>query len=428
MLIPLMGAFLLEGCGTSKEAQLQQVAKDWCLTIRASQVIPVYPLTQDIQPGDIFLVDVPIDQQQQDYEANGFLALDNHISRITPSGYKNFYLDSFLTGTNQITLPVDWIRPASTNLHSWEPAPSAAFPSYSFSVSRGGGMNLAVPIDGVPVGMSLLDSDAAYGSVTIKSARTMGVDILSLYGDLTAWAKTNTAFLSPFGTDPGDPETNYLRVITRVYATGQMDVSLSDASSQSAGLDVGAAKPVNLLSPQLPKGQTNVAEVTAQNYTNGMSVLNDMLQKASSATSNFLPGGSLRIAAASSRTVALQEQFDPPVILGYLGFDCLINGDGTLGPPIPTHAHLKQKSKLNHAKVKKFNSDLKRQIDLCHAILSFYNSSTPQVQQGLRETAKTIGLLPDTSANGWPKRLQAQVNGNSPQTTSEFEDLSNHAR
>jgi hypothetical protein len=44
----------LSGC--SYEQQVRNVARDWCMTIRASQVIPVYPLTEDLQPGDIFLV------------------------------------------------------------------------------------------------------------------------------------------------------------------------------------------------------------------------------------------------------------------------------------------------------------------------------------------------------------------------------------
>ncbi len=342
-------ALLLGACCTSKKCQLEHIAKDWCMTIRASQVIPVYPLTEDIQPGDVFLVQVPIDRQQEVYDDKGFLPLDNHIARLNPNGYANFYRNSFFAEGNDVLLPREWIRPKSTNLHSWEPAPHSAFPSYSFSVRRGAGLNLAVPVQGVPVGLSLLNSDAADGSITIKQARTMGVDTISLHQDLTNWGKTNTTFLSNFGSGRADRETNFLRVISRVYVTGQMDVSLRDASSKSAGLDVGAAKPVNLLSPGLPSNQSNVAAVVAQNYTNGWSVLNDMLQKATSATDKFLPGGSLRLAAASSRTVTLQEQFDPPVVLGYLGFDCSIGEDGSLGPPIPTHAHLDRKSRLQHA-------------------------------------------------------------------------------
>ena len=34
------------------------------------------------------------------------------------------------------------------------------------------------------------------------------------------------------------------------------------------------------------------------------------------------------------------EIFNPPLTVGYLGFDCAIGTNGTLGPPIPTHANL----------------------------------------------------------------------------------------
>ena len=48
------------GCPATRQAQLEGVAKDWCATIRASQVIPVYPPTADLLPGDMFLVDRPV--------------------------------------------------------------------------------------------------------------------------------------------------------------------------------------------------------------------------------------------------------------------------------------------------------------------------------------------------------------------------------
>jgi len=318
------------GCA-STEKQVQKVARDWCLTIGASQVIPVYPLTEDLQPGDIFLVQVPIDKQRDEYDKNGFLPLDNHIARINPTGYTNFYQNSFLHTNGSATLLYDWIRPPYTN---WEPAPHAAFPSYSFSVKRSQGLNLAVPVDGVPVGLGLMNSDAADGNVNIKEARTIGVDTISLWNQIQSWETNDDikSFLQCFS--PTKSETNFVRVITRVYACGQMTVSLRDESSRSGGLDVGAAKPVNLLFPQL---STNAAANVVENYANALNVLQ-----------NSLPGGSLRIAAASARSIALDEKFVPPLVIGYLGFDCEILSHGTLGPPIPTHAHLDKKSKVRH--------------------------------------------------------------------------------
>jgi hypothetical protein len=312
------------------------------MTIRGSQVIPVYPLTEDIQPGDIFLVQVPIDEQQQLYELNGFLALDNHLDRMNPTGYDRFYAHSFFVKGETNELPRDWIRPTGTN-QSWQLAPHVAFPSYSFTVRNGAGMNLAVPVEGVPVGLSLMASDAASGTIEIKDSYTMGVDTISLYRQLEDWAKENTDFLSYFG--PSGKETNFLRVVTRIYATGKMSVSLMDASSRSGGLDVGVPKPVNLISTALPANSTNTSEATLQNYTNGWNTLSQIVQAAGAAkdaAGNILPGGSLRLTAASARSVSMDESFTPPIIFGYLGFDCAIATNGELGAPIPTYAVLAQ--------------------------------------------------------------------------------------
>jgi len=328
------------GCGTTKQAQLEQAAKDWCATIRASQVIPVYPLTEDIQPGDIFLVQLPVDQQQKIYQQKGYLPFDNHLDRLNPINYPNFYSHNFLNGQTNVVLPADWIRPDGSLSNTWVSAPNAAFPTYSFSVQRGAGINMAFPVEGVPVGLSLLGTDSADGTVIIKNAHTLGVDTLSLYKQLKLWAATNFDFLSSFG-DAEKP--NYLRVVSRIYTVGSVDISLRDASSRAGGLDVGAAKPVNLLTPQLMQG-TNADSGTVQsNFVAGNSILQGLMTNAlaaKDAAGNLLPGGSLRLTAASARTIAMRETFDPPLTIGYVGFDCQIEHNGQLGPPIPSFSVL----------------------------------------------------------------------------------------
>jgi len=330
--------------GCSKEHELSKVATDWCMTIRASQIIPVYGLTEDLQPGDIFLVQVPIDRQQRIYRKSGFLPLDNHVARLDPNGYKEFYDHSFISGQAAPMLPGDWMHPKENGAVSWQPAPHVVFPSYSFSVRRGAGLNLAVPVQGVPVGLSLLGSDAADGNISIKQARTMGVDILSLYREVQEWAQKNGDFLRYFGSDPDAKRHNYLRVVTRVFAVGELDVSLRASASQSGGLDAGVPKPVDILFPKLPDANEGMSETVRANYQEGWKTLEDIVSKAGAAardsTGNFLPGGSLRLTGASSRTVSLKEEFQPPIILGYLGFDVVIYPGGVLGPPIPTHAIL----------------------------------------------------------------------------------------
>ena len=429
----LIGAQLLAGgCAKQQKQKLvEDVAKDWCMTIRASQVIPLYPLTEDVQPGDVFLVQNTVEEQQKVYKQKGFLPLDYHLARLDPSGYHEFYDRSF-DPRKESLLPGTW-QLASGSGSAWAPAPRAAFPTYSFSVSSGAGLNLAVPVSGIPVGLSLLGSDSANGSISIDKARTMGVDILSAYTDLQAWAAANQEFLKHYAPDSSRAakgtkaarKTNYLRMVTRIYSTGKLDVALSDAGSRSGGADFGAPRPVDLVAARPPADRRGVEQATIDSYRNNLTALNAMLAEsynptrpsgtepsvatpaekkaaaeaaaaerkrleaelrkqqeavakaraalkdagedaarkaaaqkeletaqtglrsardAVSALTDILPGGSLRVTAASSRYVALQQDFDPPLIIGYLAFDVAIKEGGKIGAPIPTYALLEPRS------------------------------------------------------------------------------------
>lgn len=330
-------------CSATRTDQVERVAKDWCETIRASQVVPVYPLTQDLQPGDVFLVQVPIEQQQRQYAERGFLPLDQHLVRLELDGYGAFYRTSFLDPLANVTLPRDWLR-GGVDLRAFEKAPRAAFPSYGFTTSRGAGLSLAVPVKGVPVGLSLLGTDQASGSITIADARTFGIDIASAWRELRDWSRGNHDVLVAMARRDGP---TWLRMVTRVYLTGRIDVQLTASASSGGGLDVGAPKTIDLQQPSPPAGTDPAApDTTMARYQANLEQLNEMLAKANETTTNaggsrVLPGGSLRVTAASGRTIALQDTFDPPLVVGYLGFDCRVLADGSLGPPTATGALLR---------------------------------------------------------------------------------------
>ena len=93
LLVPALLTVFLGACSTTKPAasQLERIAKDWALGIRASQVIPVYPLTEDLQPGDVFLVQTPVEEQTRLYLEKGFLPLENLVTRLRVNGYQDFY-------------------------------------------------------------------------------------------------------------------------------------------------------------------------------------------------------------------------------------------------------------------------------------------------------------------------------------------------
>lgn len=339
----LLAAALCLSCRSLDERradELSRVAKDWCLTIRASQVLPAYPLTEDLQVGDIFLVSTPIEDEVHALEEDGFLPLDNVIARLQPVGWQQFYNGAYAVSDTTV-LPKEWQfptpAPSSPPLTQWSVAPGAAFPSYTFQVKAGKGATLAIPIQSVPVGLSLLATGDAYGTVNISSASTYGLPITILSPQVDSWAVANQDFLRQFAPrsvrgrrGKTEEQQNYLRVVYRVYVAGGVNVSL--VANQSAGGRLDAGKTTK--SPTLfDAGSTNESVNAASNYSQ---MLSSLSQSVASAT----PGAAISVASASSRAVAMNETFPRPLVIGFLAFDRPILADGHLGPPLPTHARV----------------------------------------------------------------------------------------
>src|ERR1043166_1563847 len=180
----LLAMLLFTGCATQDAREhAEGVAKGWCETIRASQIIPVYPLTEDLRVGDVFLVRTPIATQEKEYKEKGFLALDDHRHRLPYTNFTSLYSDGYfrdefgrtphalLLFTNSGSIQ------SNTPLHLENvPVPRVAFPTYSFKAQSGYGLSAAFPIQGVPVALGYLGTDEVNGSVSISDARSYGGD------------------------------------------------------------------------------------------------------------------------------------------------------------------------------------------------------------------------------------------------------------
>lgn len=179
------------GCAdVGRRHSLQSVAKDWCETIRASQVLPVYPLSEDLRPGDVFFVQSSAATEAERYKAKGFLPLDDFHTRlpIAPTMYDTMYFDGywedvFSTGTGNPRPRRKTVQDPTIDAN----APRAAFPSYSFDVSTSSGLAMAIPIKGVPVAMNFLRADKASGSITLNDARTYSADPGAIESELRNW-------------------------------------------------------------------------------------------------------------------------------------------------------------------------------------------------------------------------------------------------
>jgi hypothetical protein len=339
------------GCApTLKKKELAGVAKDWCQTIRASQVIPVYPLTEDLQPGDVFLVQTPIPRQEELYETRGFLPLDQMVTRLHDLNYTSFYRSAYYRGDFAGTphsrpVPAKISGASATSGGETESGassagdeaqarrfagaalPMAAFPSYSFEVDSSAGLRIAVPVHGIPLGLGLMQTDRAVGTITISDGLTYGIDAENALGRLRVWGDRPQVRQELSDIARLVPEELYLRVVTRVYFAGAVDVLLQNARAGGAGLDAGQAQAINL--PDLSGSDPAQVKKAAEAYGEALKALSGALTSAA-------PGGSVRLTFASQRSIGLSEQFPRPLAVGYLGFDVLVNEDGTLGPPVAT--------------------------------------------------------------------------------------------
>jgi len=326
----------VSGCAsTSARKKLERVAKDWSETIRASQVIPVYPLTEDLVPGDVFLVQTTIEEQTKIYRKRGFLYLDDHLTRLKGVDYTKMYFSGYWKDEFG-NVPHDRLRRESaapagdkedprTKLTEVM-APRAAFPTYSFEAESSGGLGLALPIKGIPVGMNFLRADRVKGTITIADARTFAADQADLYSALVNWidSEPDVRMMIRNTLKQTGRDFLFLRVVSRVYLTGAVVVSLQRSDSTAAGGSAGNAPNLNLVKAD---GTVN------ENIDNALKALNVQSTKIAE---SFAAGGTIKFVSASSSSVTLSESFDRLLVIGFLGFDVPVFKGAVLGAPIPT--------------------------------------------------------------------------------------------
>src|SRR5262249_46354842 len=141
----------------------------------------------------------PIDEQIKVYLDKGFLPLENLLTRLPLTGYSEFYRGWPKIGDGADVPPRPWQFPAPDAADpDFSRAPIAAFPTYNFSVSRSGGLSVAIPVQSVPVGLNLLDSASANGTITLKEAYTYALPARRTYDAIQAWSRDNADYLKQF--------------------------------------------------------------------------------------------------------------------------------------------------------------------------------------------------------------------------------------
>jgi len=168
-----------------------------------------------------------------------------------------------------------------------------------------------------------MNSGSASGTVTIANAHTFGLDNYLMDKLVRDWASKNRKLLSNY--EPQNEQYHYLRVICRVYVTGRVNVTINNDEAQGVRTTTGADRPITLMG--IEKGSTQ------ENYS-------DVIERINQIAAAQIPGANIKVATATSRLVTLTEEFERPLVIGYVGFDMPILKAGRLGAPISTLAQL----------------------------------------------------------------------------------------
>ncbi len=162
----------------------------------------------------------------------------------------------------------------------------------------GSGLNLAIPIQGVPFALGLMNSGSASGTVTIADAHTFGLDNVCMEKLVREWGRKSRTLLSNY--EPQNGQHHYLRVICRVYVTGKVNVMVKNDEAQAVQAAAGADRPITLMG--IDEGSTQ------ENYSTAIERINQF-------AATQIPGVKIKIATATSRLVTLTEEFTRPLII-----------------------------------------------------------------------------------------------------------------
>jgi hypothetical protein len=328
-------ALALCGCVNQQKAELAAgVAKNWCLAIRASQVLPTYPLTEDLQPGDLFLSQQPIEDDVKQYQKDGFLPLTHLVARLPIESFPDFYRGGAYGVSKATTLPTYWQfgrnGPQPIDLSSvsdtgrgqplplptnWSIAPRGSFPSYSFSVDQSVGFKAGLPLNGVPIALGVLGSDHAEATVTLGDAYTYGIDeqalteqVRGLIEDSKSPAHLKLKAYEPMYTQEPDGSYRvnytYLRLVTRVYYVKKVTVTVRQTKDWAGNVDGGVAQNLKLF------------QATTQPTQDFKSLLDD-LNSGLSGTTSAAAADPKKVAAGASKPKAAKPAHvlaiaDPP--------------------------------------------------------------------------------------------------------------------
>lgn len=360
----IISATLLTGCAHTPQGY---VAKEWSSTMRELGITPVFPPREDVQVGDVYISPISPDAEVEAFSQKGFLPLGLWLTHLdvakevttfyssrpsfplTPSDTANFMAS--LSNNPFASLA----QAADTNRNIFLGGDTnrlrmVGFPTFMSATFNKGDLAAVVPVEAVNLAFGAGFTSARSVTVSVPVAESYGLPadiiwpkIMNANGtlmDLTSnipRSQLNNLVNMKQVVQQGTNFYAPLRVITEVFYTRALDISVasqttrgfgvagrpiaSDVASTAAGAAATAARAASnssstnavFISPGVTNLNANAVERAAE--------MNNSLTQAMSQT---VPGGSIKFVAAGDRGVSLRRTYDRPIAIGYHALNVFI--------------------------------------------------------------------------------------------------------
>jgi hypothetical protein len=357
----LAGAF--GGCVQIKPGT---AAREWSLTMREMQIVPVFPPREGVQPGDLYFIEsdqlagndgLAITESQL---RKGFLPIGSWLGRVDlRSELAMIYANDVTFAPTPLSTSVDdaagQARGALPQPIKEQPISSpdadgllrprvVAFPEFMSATFSSGDVSALVPVEALNIAASAGFTDQRSVKLSLPIAEWYGVpstlaldrilrgdqliDGPGLRVDQIKRLFDGRAGLSD-GAGGGRPQRIFLRLVTEVYMARAVDVSVSQQRSQGARLSV---KPLGTPPAEGTGAATPATAPVDSTGTDPDPValarqLNTQLDSAMAGLA--LPGGSVRFVSAGVSGVSMRRMYERPVVVGYraVTLDVRLNPD-----------------------------------------------------------------------------------------------------
>ena len=359
--------------------------------MRELGIIPVFPPREDVQVGDVYIAPVSPDEELRALKKKEFLPLGLWLATLDVTNDVSGFYSSRPSFPTTPTNTTDFMNHQTNNPFAGLPQAQdtnrnifiggdatrlrmVGFPSFMSATFNKGDLAAVVPVEAVNLAFGAGFTSARSVTVSVPVAESYGIPADKV------WPKVMTADGKLMDFIPGVPQaqmhnlvnakqvvqsgTNYyapLRIITEVYYTRALDISVASQTTRGFGI---AGRPLvtdaistaaSAASSVAGSSSNTTASATSSNAPvfvmpgvtnfNGNAVeraaeMNRSLEQAMAQT---VPGGSLKFVAAGDRGVSMRRTYDRPIAIGYRALQVLVplqgkefNFGGAVGGFVPT--------------------------------------------------------------------------------------------